>query len=142
LAVLKKKELPDRVYGLRETNNFKFLLHSADKRAPLDAAQRLLRETLKSSPFRQDGEPLLFPFLVLEAKSGKGKDHFDSIEMQTAFVIRALLQLQHGLQLATGEDTSWSAGPLVWFLSSKGEQWQIASSFVEYEDESTFYYVS
>jgi hypothetical protein len=85
---LPKKGQPDRVYGLRATKNFERLLsirmgsHSTEDQASKD---------LKTSPFRQDGEPLLFPFLVLEAKSEKGADsflHTDSVKNASRFTCR------------------------------------------------------
>jgi hypothetical protein len=136
LPVLRRKakqqkwEEPDRVYGLKETDNFKMLLNSADKRASLDSNTRRLRESLEVSPFSQEGEPLLFPFLILEAKSGREGDSA-AVEMQTAFCIRRLLKLQHDLRMATEEETLWKSGPLVWFLNWYGERWSIAASFVD-----------
>lgn len=78
---LPKKGHPDRVYGLRATKNFERLLKELSIRMePHSTGDRGLQD-LKTSPFRQDGDPLLFPFLVLEAKSEKGADSFGLIEM-------------------------------------------------------------
>lgn len=129
-SIEKEKELPDRVYGLKETNNLKMLLNSADRRVPLDCERRLLRETLEVSPFTQDGEPLLFPFLILEAKSGKGGSDLGAAEMQTAFCIRRLLKLQYDLLAATGEQSQRKSEPLIWFFAYIGEIWSLAAGFV------------
>jgi hypothetical protein len=96
---------------------------------------------LKISPFRKDGDPLLFPFLVLEAKSEKGADSFGLIEMQTAFCIRTLLKLQADLHVAVGEQTSCLGGPLVWFFASKGEEWRLSAAYTA-STEQTLHYVS
>lgn len=98
-------------------------------------------KNLKISPFRKDGDPLLFPFLVLEAKSEKGADSFGLIEMQTAFCIRTLLKLQADLHVAVGEQTSCLGGPLVWFFASKGEEWRLSAAYTA-SKEQTLHYVS
>ncbi|KAF3402098.1 hypothetical protein F1880_009829 [Penicillium rolfsii] len=126
-------ESPDRVYGLKETADFKSLLDGADKRAPV--SERSLRDTVEFSPFDPDGEPLLYPFLILEAKSSKGNDNIEA-QMQTAFVIRRLLNLQYDLKRAAGEE--WqreTEQPLVWFLTWRAEQWNVSAAFIECEPE-------
>jgi hypothetical protein len=133
-AMHKKEEKPDRVYGLRLTNRLERLLErTEDKRAA--AGGRMIGESIKSTPFRLDGKPIVFPFLVLEAKSEKGKYSFSDIEAQTAFTIRTLLTLQEDLRVAAGEDSEWETGPLVWFLAYKGEQWRVAAAHIEYKDD-------
>ena len=89
-----------------------------------------MRQVVRSTPFRQDGDPLLYPFLILEAKSGKGQDSFDTIEKQTAFPIRTLLRLQEDLVQQCSNGPSWQDGPTVWFLSNKGEEWRVSAGFV------------
>ncbi|OKL63648.1 hypothetical protein UA08_00507 [Talaromyces atroroseus] len=131
----KKYEQPDRVYGLVQTENFKVLLDSADKRVPLDEDTRILRHTLESSPFKRDREPLLFPFLIVEAKPDTVGDSA-AVEMQTAFCIRRLLMLQDGLRAATGVKSRWHAGSLVWFFAYHGNEWSIKASFTDYGDSS------
>ncbi|KAJ5748240.1 uncharacterized protein N7511_009936 [Penicillium nucicola] len=135
---LKHSEAPDRVYGLKQTDNFKLLLDSDDKRGAAATPCPSLREVMEVSPFEPEGEPLLYPFLVMEAKSSKGADRGE-VNMQTAFVIRRLLNVQLDLKLATGEETQWESGPLVWFLAWRGEIWEISAAFV---NESRSKYVS
>jgi hypothetical protein len=79
-----------------------------------------LRDILECGPFNEMRDQVLFPFLVLEAKSETG-DSFDDIEIQTAFAIKKLLDIQLKLQLATGERSQWQSGPLIWFLSNRGD---------------------
>ena len=90
----------------------------------------LVHEALRATPFRRIGEPLLFPFLILEAKSAKGED-FESIKNQTAFPIRTLLKIQADLRNECGQRIYWQGGPLVWFLSNRGEDWRLAACFVD-----------
>ncbi|PGH26779.1 hypothetical protein AJ80_01544 [Polytolypa hystricis UAMH7299] len=133
-STLKKKEKPDRVYGLRQTENFRTLLDSADKRVPMDSNVRRLRDTLTVSPFEHEPEPLLFPFLIVEAKTGKTATQA-TVQMQTAFCIRRLLTLQYDLKTAPekeyNNESAWETGPLVWFLSWYGELWRLSACFVE-----------
>ncbi|KAM3066687.1 hypothetical protein ACMFMG_002397 [Clarireedia jacksonii] len=91
------KQEPDRVYGLQETNNFEKLLSTPVPSALDDEADVTLRELMRSSPFKDGVEPLHFPFLILEAKSGKSPSSFYEIQTQTAFPIFALLKLQEDL---------------------------------------------
>ncbi len=98
----------------------------------------LVNEAIRFTPFKQVGEPLLFPFLILEAKSAKGDD-FDSIQKQTAFPIRTLLKIQADLRNECEQRISWQGGPLVWFLYNRGEDWRVAACFVENIDGEESY---
>ncbi|KAI9808938.1 MAG: hypothetical protein M1827_007112, partial [Pycnora praestabilis] len=94
LKSLRKQE-PDRVYGPRQTKNFESALNAQEGGDPEnDAPRKRVREAIRSSPFLEIGEPLLFPFLILEVKSEKGPDGLRSIEKQTAFPIWTLLKIQ------------------------------------------------
>lgn len=126
----KREERPDRVYGLRLTNRLeRLLLLAEDKRT--SAPDISSDGTLKNTPFRYDGEPIVFPFLILEAKSEKGPDSFTDIQVQTAFAIRELLSIQHNLGQAAEENEEWDGGPLVWVLSYKGEHWRVGAGYID-----------
>jgi len=130
---LPKKEKSDRVYGLRMTERLeRLVLWSEDKRPYSNGNS--IGQSIRTSPFRSDGEPVIFPFLVIEAKWEKGRDGFSDIEVQTAFTIRTLLKLQQELRDATDEEIESELSPLVWYLSYKGEQWRVSAAFVK--DES------
>ncbi|PIG89931.1 hypothetical protein AARAC_003547 [Aspergillus arachidicola] len=122
-------EEPDRVYGLRDTGSLREALNSIDKHTAYAGSAQRLRDTIEISPFHDEGERLLFPFLIMEAKSGKHGD-MAAAEMQTAFCIRRLLRLQHELRNA-GECRDGTFEPLVWFLSWSGERWNVAGCFVK-----------
>jgi hypothetical protein len=102
---------PDRVFGLRDTRAFK--------------AYASARQGLRQSPF-SDGK-VLYPFLIIEAKSEKGSCGFESIEAQTAFPIRTLLKLQNDL----GSASESGLKPLVWFLANQGEDWRVYGSILD-----------
>jgi len=130
-AAMQKREKPDRVYGLRMTKRLERLLEQTEDKRPASGG-KMIGESVRSTPFRPDGEPIVFPFLALEAKSEKGKDGFNDIETQTAFTIHSLLTIQEDLKTAAGDDSEWEHGPLVWFLSNKGEHWRIAAAYIEH----------
>jgi hypothetical protein len=129
----KRDEKPDRIYGLRTTRRLEHILSSIDKRS--SAGGQCIGDSIASHPFRGDEEPAHFPFLILEAKSEKGADSFTDMEYQTAFAIREMLVLQDNLRVAAGEGREWDAGPLVWFLSYKGEEWKVSVAYMETENE-------
>lgn len=120
-----RQDRPDRVYGLRVTERLSRLLQSAG--------------TVRNSPFKVDGDPLVFPFLVIEAKSEKGSDAFTDTQAQTAFAIRELLSIQHQLAEAAEKDGERDSGPLVWFLSYKGEQWRASAAYIHTTKKKTCY---
>jgi hypothetical protein len=80
-----------------------------------------------------------FPFLVLEAKAEKGNCEFGNTQTQTAFAIQKLLKVQHGLKIATGGESQWGSGPLVWFLAYCGEKWCVAAAYVQAEGNVPHY---
>ncbi len=110
-----KPQQPDRVFGLSQTKLLKEYTAS--------------RRDLRHSPFA-DGK-VLYPFLIIEAKSEKGSPGFESIESQTAFPIRTLVKLQDDLQNTCGI----SINPLVWFLANQGDEWRVYGSVL---DDSKF----
>ena len=102
---------PDRVFGLGMTKSFERCLP--------------LHPKLRHTPFR-DGE-LLYPFLIIEAKSEKGSPGFEFIETQTAFPLRTCLKLQKDLADSSGTGLS----PLVWFMGYQGDQWRVGAGVVD-----------
>jgi hypothetical protein len=122
------REFPDRVIGLTETENFRALLNSYDNRTIAGNEWKRLRETIKYSPFVSEVKPLLFPFLIVEAKSSKSGFNFHAIGSQTMFCIKNFLELQMNLRLATGKG---SFEPLVWFVCYAGQFWNISACYVQ-----------
>lgn len=128
---LGRLEHPDRVYGLVQTKTFERALCSpSSKGTHAGSGSMLVNEAIRITSFKQVGEPLLFPFLILEAKSAKGED-FDSIQKQTAFSIRTLLKIQADLRSECGQRVNSQGGPLVWFLYHRGEDWRVAACFID-----------
>lgn len=125
----RREHRPDRIFGLFQSRTIKSLLGKPDRR--YDNASRTVRRAIDTTPFNEDGRPIVFPFLVIEAKSEKSADSFSDIDMQTAFVIRQLVLLQGGLERAASElgHAEWDAAPLVWYFSYRGEQWRVHAAF-------------
>jgi hypothetical protein len=118
------KQEPDRVYGLQMTNNFEKLFSTSLPSTISDDPDATLREIVRSCPFKDGVEPLLFPFLILEAKSEKSSNGFNDIQAQTAFPIFALLKLQEDL-FAQAADSHGADRPLVWFFANRGDAWRV-----------------
>lgn len=105
---------PDAIYGLLNTERMSHYLQAIGTQRP---------DVKFHQPLADRGNPLLFPFLVVEAKSGVASDTWESIRLQTAFAIRELLQCQHYLfqDVGVGE-----TAPLVWFIANKGSNWRVS----------------
>ncbi|THC88297.1 hypothetical protein EYZ11_012260 [Aspergillus tanneri] len=106
---------PDTVIGLRRCARIKDLLRK--------------HESLPYSPYQED-RGILFPFLVLEAKSEIGGPGFHAVETQTAFPIRTLINLQKTLSERTGIERD----PLVWFLAYQGDVWKVYGCIPESQE--------
>ena len=134
------KQEPDRVYGLQATQNFDDLLSKPMASTSADNQGYSVGECIRSSPFKEGTEPLLFPFLVLEAKAEKSSNGFVDIQTQTMFPIRALLKLQEDLQDEMIDTTENDLGPLVWFFANRGDSWRVYGCYVT--DDKPPHYVS
>ncbi|KAF2177247.1 hypothetical protein K469DRAFT_809553 [Zopfia rhizophila CBS 207.26] len=125
---------PDRVFGLRETKNFEALLDQTPSYSP--RGETAIRESIRITPFRDTAQPLLFPFLILESKSEDSSDGFGQIQCQTAFPIKALLELQYELQGKVINATC--PGPLLWFLGHRGDSWRVYGCYVTNGEPKSF----
>ena len=102
------------MYGLRVTDSLK--LYSSK------------RSSFPHSPFRD--KKILYPFLVIEAKSEKGSPGFESIEAQSALAIRSCVLLQRRLEAKT----SIPLHPLVWFIAYQGDEWRLYAGIPDGEN--------
>lgn len=136
------KQGPDRVFGLLNTTSFQSLLDSPARPDIQTRPDDTVSDLIKSTPFKTETDPLLFPFLVLEAKSESSSRGFDAILTQTFFPIRALLKLQDDLRLYVPEGEP-AFEPLVWFLASRGDAWRLyCGTVVKGENGDPTKYVS
>lgn len=123
---------PDAIYGLRQTRNIENLLNdTAGIGRPEDDQDMLVHEILGDPPLSEEGDPLVFPFLLLEAKSAKSADSdWNSIKLQSAFPVRTLLCTQELLKNMTERHAKRRADPLVWLLMNRGEDWRVSVACV------------
>jgi hypothetical protein len=131
------------VSGLCQTTNFEDRLDGTAQRfldsASQDAAsvlqtvesgneEPLVQDFLQATPFHQRGEPLLFPFLIVEAKSEEGKGH-RNCGIQTSLPIWGLLKSQERLsELSCPLEEL--GGPFVWYISYLGDSWRVSGCHV------------
>ncbi|KAK5326128.1 hypothetical protein LTR70_002128 [Exophiala xenobiotica] len=101
---------PDRVFGINRIG----AVEEYTKALPL----------VRHSPFRS-APHILYPFLVIEAKSGPGAAECSDVDQQTAFPLRTCLMLQEKLRLKH---------PLVWYMQYKGNEWRLAACVLQ-DDE-------
>ena len=85
------------------------------------------RPELRHTPIELDRASILYPFLIIEAKSEKGNPGFEAVEAQTAFPIRTFLKIQAQLKA----QDAFSLDPLVWFMAFSGEQWHVYGCVIE-----------
>lgn len=130
---------PDRIVGLSETNNINELLEQPPQPHSADSVRKV-RDLVLCSPFKPQSSPLLFPFLVLEAKSDSAQSSFSDIQTQSAFPIWSLLNLQHGLQTVRAGDTG-RPEPLVWLLGYRGSDWKVYGCYLGSNAQSELTYV-
>ncbi|KFY35801.1 hypothetical protein V494_05585 [Pseudogymnoascus sp. VKM F-4513 (FW-928)] len=114
------KKKPDRIFGLKKTRAFAKIL---------DADGRDYEDVPRCSPFKNCIDPLLFPFLIIEAKPEKSSVGFEETQTQSALPIWELLRLQEGIR-AEQSTESQSASPLVWFFAYRGESWRVYGCYV------------
>ncbi|KAK5167487.1 uncharacterized protein LTR77_007186 [Saxophila tyrrhenica] len=128
------KQRPDRVIGLRETKNIRHLLDQPPRGHPGTQA-RDIRGLVRCAPYKWQSSPLLYPFLVLEAKSDVAPTSFKDISTQTSFPIWSLLNLQRDLRLFHIKE---SEGPeaLVWFLGYRGNDWKLYGCYITQQADS------
>lgn len=102
---------------------------------PGSARRRTVEEVVQVSINPDNGgDPLLFPFLLLEAKGEKGPENFEHMEIQTSFPIKHALKLQYDLLKTPGNTMDVPGGPLTWFLANRGEDWRVYAAFVHEKD--------
>lgn len=114
------KKKPDRVFGLKKTMTFAKIL---------DINGGDSDEALRCSPFKDCNDPLLFPFLIIEAKPEKMSVGFEETQTQTALPIWELLKLQENVRADISRE-SHSTSPLVWFFAYRGDSWRVYGCYI------------
>jgi hypothetical protein len=123
-----RKKRPDRVFGLKATKAFNKVLEVITSQD----------DHLSYTPFVESQDPILFPFLIMEAKPEKSSPGFEEIQVQTGFPILALLNLQKYLREKMAI-TTHAPTPFVWFLASRGDMWRAYGCYITQRDDRQTY---
>ena len=132
------KQKPDRIYGIQETRNFRDILSRTVCSQSVDSMATKVGDLVRTSPFKFETKPLLFPFLLLETKSESSSNGFDDAEIQSALPLRTLLKLQQDL-LSLCRLQAISFEPLVWFFASRGDVWRVYGGYSDHQTDGVFY---
>lgn len=138
------RQRPDRIIGLKETENISCLLDQTAHPLVDDQANNLrniVRTTPSKNTPKQQSKALILPFLVIEAKSHKAQESFSDTQTQTALPIRALLNLQRNLWRHASSQSA-KPEPLVWFLGYRGSDWKMYACYRSEEGTLSTSYVS
>jgi hypothetical protein len=129
---------PDRVYGLQQTKFFTQALQAItatiQDRVTEEVEVDEIFKAFQFTPFEERARPLIFPFLISEAKTERG-DSFDACERQTAFPIWTLLRMQEVLQVMSKQRLTEQGGSLVWFFANRGEEWRLYGCFTDLKED-------
>ena len=130
-----KMERPDLIYGFVETRRFREALN----KLPAESENEIqYRSFVKNASY-----PIIFPFLVCEAKSEQSTDSFRDIEDQTMFTIHTLLKIQEELQNESAKHgISPLTCPMVWFFAYRGANWRIYICYTKKDKKGNSRYVS
>jgi hypothetical protein len=109
------------------TGTLHWLLKQRDRRE-MHSGQTV-EEALSPTLFPQELTPSVFPFLLGESKSESSAGSSQARQRQAALIINESLLIQDRLRKATSS-TKWIAGPLVWYFSQKGSQWQVSAGYI------------
>jgi len=130
-----KMERPDLTLGFVETRRFREALNKLPAESENEVQYRSFVKSVS--------HPIIFPFLVCEAKSEQSTDGFGDIEVQTKFVIHTLLKIQEGLQNESAKHgISPPTCPMVWFFAYRGADWRIYICYTEKDKKGNSRYVS
>jgi hypothetical protein len=126
-----KRRRPDRILGFQETGSFirrleKYNLMAG--RSENEAGVETIWKTVESTILNHKGNSLLFPFLIIEAKSRIGAS-FEDCNMQSALPILKMLKIQEDLQRKSRTTLEYG-GPLVWYIAYRCEDWHLSGCYI------------
>lgn len=126
-----KRRRPDRILGFQETGSFSRRLEKYNLtagRSENEAGFESILGALKSTVLNHEGNSLLFPFLIIEAKK-RDSASFDDCNMQSALPILEMLKVQEDMQRKS-QMTLEYGGPLVWYIAYRGEDWRLSGCYI------------
>lgn len=135
-----ERRRPNRIIGFQETHSFTRRLEKHDfvaAESENEAGNVTLWDTVESTILNHKGKALLFPFLIIEAKSRHGAP-FDYCNLQTAAPILKMLKMQEDIQKKSNMTLEYG-GPLVWYIAYRGEDWRLSGCYVSDKPEEPLY---
>lgn len=135
-----KRRRPDRILGFQETGSFSRRLEKYNLmagRSENEAGLETIWETVESTVLNHKGNSLLFPFLIVEAKSRNGAS-FEDCDAQTALPVLKMLKIQEDLQRKS-QMTLEYGGPLVWYIAYRGEDWRLSGCYISEKPGGSLY---
>lgn len=124
-----RQRRPDRIIGFQETHSVGEALDHNARRLQDDAGLQTIRDMVECTVLNHKSGLLLFPFLVIEAKSDAG-ENFRACDAQTAFPIWKMLNIQEELQAKTHLKLTYG-GPLLWYIAYRGNDWRISACYTD-----------
>lgn len=131
------KRRPDRIIGFRNTRSFDRRLDPIARRLQDGAGTVTIREMVECTVLNHKSGLLLFPFLVIEAKSERGEPN-SACNRQTAFPIWKMLKIQEELQFKSHQTPEYG-GSLLWYISYRGAEWSLSGCYTVEKDGKTCY---
>jgi hypothetical protein len=128
---------PDRIIGFQETGSLNRRLDSIARWLQDAAVTHTIRETTECTVLNSKSGRLLFPFLVIEAKSESGEG-FNVCGRQTALPIWKMLKIQEELQSQSKRNLEYG-GPLVWYIAYRGETWRLYGCYTVKKKGKVYY---
>lgn len=125
-------KMPDLIYGLRrwpEYESHMSRIRTAQATSG-PSSESMTDDPFGPVPYVSPDEPLLFPFLILEAKREMDAPGFLDIGIQAALPLKRLLLLQHRLSVAAPTVESSILKPLVWFWATRGDAVRLYAAHV------------
>jgi hypothetical protein len=133
----REKRRPDRIIGFQRTGSFGRRPDETARQLQNDAGIRTIGEMIQATVLNDNSGPLLFPFLVIEAKSEHGKAHSDCDD-QTAFPIWKMLKIQEELQDKSELQLDYR-GPLLLYISCRGDDCRLFGCYIGKKDGKKTY---
>lgn len=117
----------DRIYGLQLGTAFERVQEGVDEEHPI-------RALLHEQPVRADsGMKLLFPYLLIEAKSDDAGYGWDQILFECAVATYICLEAQQRVRSTASNAgvSGWKSGPLLWLFTNRGADWRMYAAYLK-----------
>jgi len=94
-------------------------------------SDQFVTSKLQDQPVADNGEDILFPFMLAEAKKEDG-DEWESVYCQSVMPIYTMLSVQWRLRSANYEmGYDFDFDPVVWFFAYRGQHWELHFAYLD-----------